>query len=161
MRTAAYNSHMSIETQRRGSRAPFGVLAVLLYTVFIVLTAMPQIVLCHRADGRLAVEFAGPASACMCEECEHCLERLAEHAPPQPAAGASLENCHCRHEPVLTKASRSAFRRDDGEPKIGSGAFSPLPASGLSGRGGLAGRPESAGVSPPSNPVLDTPHLRC
>ncbi len=122
---------------------------------------MPQIVLCHRADGRLAVEFAGPASACMCEECEHCLERLAELGLAESATGPSLEDCHCRHERVLTEASRSAFRRDDGEPKIGSGAFSALPAPGLSGCGGLAGRPDAAGVSPPSNPAFDTPHLRC
>ncbi len=153
---------MSIETRRRGSRAPLCVLAVLFHVVFVILTAMPQIVLCHRPDGRLAVEFSGPASACLCEECEHCLERQAEPGVAASAAEPSLENCHCRHEPVLTKASRSAFRRDDGEPKIGSGIFSALPTPALSGRGGLdGGRTDAADASPPANPAFDTPHLRC
>jgi hypothetical protein len=152
---------MFIAAYRRGKKAVFCLLTIAFLASFAVLAAMPQIVVCYRADGRLAVEFSGPEGVCMCEECEHCLERLAESRIAGPAAGPSLEACHCRHEPVLIEASRSSIRRDDGGPKIGAGTFSALVPPGPNGSGGTAGRPASSGVSPPSNQAPGSALLRC
>jgi hypothetical protein len=103
---------MSIAACSRRSRTAVFVLAVLLHMGFAVLAALPQIVFCHRTDGRVAVEFAGPAGVCTCEECEHCQARLAEAGAGAQPRGVSLEACHCRHDLILLEAARSCFLRD-------------------------------------------------
>jgi hypothetical protein len=120
---------------------------------FAVLAALPQIVFCHRAGGNVAVEFAGPSGICMCEECEHCLERLAEARAGARPRGASLEACHCRHDLILLEAARSCFLRD--KAKAGSApdfvsAASPAVLPDLLQAGLAPASP--AALSPPAFP---------
>lgn len=147
--------------RRNGGRAAVGLLAVALHLSFAVLAAMPQVVFCHRADGCVAVEFSGPAGVCLCAECEHCLERLVKDRHAETLSGASLEACHCHHEPVRVEAAALSLRRDNTGSKLGAGFFSPLPSPGLPGRGSAESRPTSSDASPPANRSSGSLSLRC
>lgn len=87
--------------------------AVFLYLEFIAAASLPGIVICHRAEGVAAVEIAGQGVSCSCQECEHCLERLAQTWSGHRPDRAVLEACHCSHEPILDASERSVLRRDD------------------------------------------------
>ena len=107
-----YHIGMFNAARSRAPRTAFCVLAVMLHVVFAILAALPQVVFCHRAGGSVAVEFAGPSGVCLCDECEHCMERLAEARAGTLPGVVSLEACHCRHELILLEAARSCFLRD-------------------------------------------------
>lgn len=98
----------------------FCVSAVVLHFLFTVVAALPGVVFCHRPGGRIAVEFAGPAGACLCDECEHCRKHLAGRASGGLRNGVVIDACRCAHEPFLNQVEGIAVKRD-------GGAASPAP----------------------------------
>ncbi|MDD8025223.1 MAG: hypothetical protein PHI34_01825 [Acidobacteriota bacterium] len=144
---------MSIGIRSRAVRTASSLAAVLLHVVFAVLAVMPPIVFCHRPDGRVGVEFSGPAGVCTCSECEACQARLAAARAGQRPAQEAMESCHCNHEPALTEAAGSSFRRDDGGPdvrlEIAAASSAPDGAGSLRAESAFAPLPPLAAAAPP------------
>lgn len=88
--------------------------AVAFHLLFAVAAALPDVVLCHRPGGEIALEFSGPAGICLCQECDHCLARLSKEAAGHLAGNPVLDACHCAHESFLNRAEREILKRDDG-----------------------------------------------
>ena len=84
-----------------------------LHVFFAVRTALPALVICHKAGGGSCIEF-DTAGGCACEECEHC--RARQQAPRSGPAAPGFEACHCRHEIAVSAAGHSSLRLPDRHP---------------------------------------------
>jgi len=80
-------------------RKTLGATLVFCQLLFVLAAAFPGVLLCHRTDGRTVLEAATPFG-CVCEECEHCLERRL-HPDAERAARTVFEACHCQHDRLL------------------------------------------------------------
>lgn len=84
-----------------------------LHVFFAVRTALPALVICHKAGGGSCIEF-DTAGGCACEECEHCRARL--RTPHSGPAAPGFEACHCRHEIAFSDTGPSSLRLPDRHP---------------------------------------------
>jgi hypothetical protein len=84
-----------------------------LHVFFAVRTALPALVICHKAGGGCCIEF-DTAGGCACEECEHC--RARQQAPRSGPAAPGFEACHCRHEIAFSDAGHASLRLPDRHP---------------------------------------------
>jgi len=89
-------------------RRTLSVMFVLLYSLFLLETVLPQTVWCHKPDGRTAVEFEITASLCQCDDCERCRELNRTERLGLPAAGFFWEPAHCLHEPIPSEAVQAS-----------------------------------------------------
>jgi hypothetical protein len=94
-----------------------------LHVFFAVRTALPALVICHKAGGGSCIEF-DTAGGCVCEECEHC--RARQQTPRTGPAGPGFEACHCRHEIVFSAAGNSSLRLPDRHPFLYPAAFAAI-----------------------------------
>jgi len=103
---------MEMKLRNQSRRRLFGLSAAFVYLGFVLAAALPGIVFCHRPEGKIAVELAGPMDPCPCQECEYCLERLARGLSRVDPDNPVLADCHCSHESAFITADRSVVRRD-------------------------------------------------
>jgi hypothetical protein len=87
-----------------------------LHLFFGMRSALPQLVFCHKSEGRTAIEFETEDGSCHCRECEQGRAKCSAAHPSVPA----LETGHCRHEPILSDIGHSSLLLPD-HPK----AFAP------------------------------------
>jgi len=154
--------HRAVRSRRKTERRRivFCLAAVVLQFLFSAAAALPGIVFCHRPGGRIAAEFSGPSGACLCDECEHCLEHLAAAASGVFPNGPVIDACHCVHEPFLSQAARAVLKRDEGRTlpgpaaiRIHAPAVFPLSTRLRSFASSLDPRPDAV-VPPPGTQAL-------
>lgn len=116
---------------KRNVRTKLVIAAVLaVSSVFSMAGVAPDIVWCHKPDGRITLEFAPEGNVCSCEDC--CLYRH-EHRHDQEAGaavdghvqagGPALEAAHCIHVPFLNNSPiRHVIDQNSG-----LGAMTPVP----------------------------------
>jgi hypothetical protein len=114
-RLGGYIIDMIQARKSAAGRGLFCVSAAAFYLIFTAAAALPGVVLCHRPGGQVAVEISGPAGVCLCQECDHCRERLANDALGHSHREPALEACHCTHQPILSKTGTEALLRDEGD----------------------------------------------
>lgn len=88
-------------------------IAAVVMTVMLVLLSLaalsPDIVWCHKPDGRVALELAVDGGVCSCQECAHYRR---EH--PSDYAQA-FDDGHCVHSSVLENhGANGAIKGNDG-----------------------------------------------
>lgn len=94
-------------------RAGVCVTFILFHLLFSVRSALPGLVFCHRADGRVVMEFEGLGARCSCTECDHCLEARAGTVSTADTRTPAIHACHCQHELFYSEIGRSFVRLTD------------------------------------------------
>jgi hypothetical protein len=101
-----------------------------LATVFSTVGVSPDIVWCHKPDGRITLEFAPEGKVCSCDDCclyrhehRHDQEAGAAVAGHSQAGGSTLAAAHCIHVPFLDNSPiRHVIDQNSG-----LGAMTPVP----------------------------------
>jgi len=90
----------------RRALSSFLVCVLIVFSIEIVL---PIMVWCHRADGKIALEFEIVASGCHCDTCELCRERQRT----EPVSGRDGTRCwkasHCLHDTISSETESLAL----------------------------------------------------